>query len=237
MNFKQMNYHKQKNLLFVFLLISTLASAQVGDLRNRLAIGINGGINMSKVSFNPTIKQNSLNGINGGITIRYTCEKYFSTLCSLQLETNYSQRGWNENIDDGSNNTYQRTINYLEIPFMAHLGWGKEQKGLQFFLNAGPQANIYLSDKEEKGGGEWDISNRPNDVTEQYGKAVDNKFDYGIVMGIGFELTTKLGHFTLEGRYYYGLGDVFGATKKDYFSRSGNSSTIVKFSYLIDLTK
>ncbi len=232
------NHHKLRDSLLAasLLLIPAITSAQVGDARSRLAVGINGGINMSKVSFNPTIKQSNLNGLNGGLTIRYTCEKYFSTLCSIQLEANYSQRGWKEKIED-NDNTYQRTINYLEIPFMAHLSWGKEYRGMQFFLNAGPQANMYISDKEEKGGGTWDASTRPNHVTAQYGKAVDNKFDYGIAAGAGFEFATKLGHFTLEARYYYGLGDVFGATKKDYFSRSGNSSTIVKFSYLIDLTK
>ncbi len=41
----------------------------------------------------------------------------------------------------------------------------------------------------------------------------------------------------LEGRYYYGLGDIFKNTKKDYFGRSGNSSITVKLSYLFDIIK
>lgn len=234
---KKYSFELRFTLVLVMFMTLLSAHAQVGESRQRLAIGVNGGMNMSKISFTPTIKQNSLKGLCGGLTLRYTCEKYFSTLCSLQLEMNYAQRGWNENIDDGSGNTYQRTINYLEIPFLARLAWGKEKRGIQFFFDAGPQANIYISDKEEKGGGEWNTTNRPNNVTAQYGKAVDKKFDYGIAAGVGLELNTKLGHFTLEGRYYYGLGDVFGATKKDYFSRSANSSTIVKLGYLFDLTK
>ncbi|MFA6813741.1 MAG: PorT family protein, partial [Bacteroidaceae bacterium] len=39
------------------------AFAQVGEQRHDFAIGFNAGINMNTVSFSPTIKQNSLNGM------------------------------------------------------------------------------------------------------------------------------------------------------------------------------
>ena len=61
--------------------------------------------------------------------------------------------------------------------------------------------------------------------------------DYGICGGGGIDWSTKVGHFVLEGRYYYGLGDIFKNTKKDYFGRSGNSSITVKLSYLFDIIK
>lgn len=211
--------------------------AQVGEARNDLAIGFNGGINMSSVTFTPTIKTSNLMGICGGLTIRYTCEKYFTAICALQMEINYAQRGWKEEIDDGSNNTYQRVTNYIEVPFMFNMGWGKEQRGVKFFINAGPQMNFFLNEKETYGGDTWNPSNRPNNVIEQYGKATENSFDYGICGGGGLDLSTKIGHFILEGRYYYGLADIFGNTKKDYFSRSGNSSITVKVSYLFDIIK
>lgn len=211
--------------------------AQVGEARNDLAIGFNGGINMSSVTFTPTIKTSNLMGMCGGLTIRYTCEKYFTAICALQMEINYAQRGWKEEIDDGSNNTYQRVTNYIEVPFMFNMGWGKEQRGVKFFINAGPQMNFFLNEKETYGGDTWNPSNRPNNVIEQYGKATENSFDYGICGGGGLDLSTKIGHFILEGRYYYGLADIFGNTKKDYFSRSGNSSITVKVSYLFDIIK
>ena len=49
------------------------------------------------------------------------------------------------------------------------------------------------------------------------------------------ELNTKLGHFLLEGRYYYGLSDVFGNAKKDVFSRSNHGAIVAKLSYLFDV--
>lgn len=212
--------------------------AQVGEARNDLAIGINGGINMSSVSFTPTIKQSNIMGMCGGITVRYTCEKYFKSICALQVEFNFAQRGWKEQIEDGSNNTYQRTTNYLEVPLLMSMGWGREQKGVKFFINAGPQFGFFLSDTEEYGGeSPWDTSQRPNNVTEQYGKDIENSLDYGIAGGGGIELSTSIGHFLLEGRYYYGLADIFDNTKKDYFGRSGNSSITIKLTYLFDIIK
>ena len=67
---------------------------------------------------------------------------------------------------------------------------------------------------------------------------IENKFDYGIAGGIGLEYShPKIGHFLLEGRYYYGLGDIFGNSKRDYFGRSNNGSIIVKLTYLFDIVK
>ena len=221
----------------VSLLYVMPVSAQVGEARSDLAIGINGGMNWSSVTFTPTIKTAYLTGMCGGLSIRYTCEKYFTAICAVQMENNYVQRGGEEVIEDGSNNTYQRVTNYLEVPFMFNMGWGREQRGVRFFINAGPQMNFFLGEEETYGGDPWDPSHRPNNVTGQYGKATENKFDYGICGGGGLDWSTGIGHFVLEGRYYYGLADIFGNTKRDYFGRSGNSSITVKLSYLFDIIK
>ena len=225
-------------MMLLACLFSMPMKAQLGEERRNLAIGVNGGINMSQVSFEPSIKQKSLNGKSFGLTARYMSEKYFKMMCGIQAEINYSQRGWNENIEDGSDNTYSRTMNYLEIPLLAHLAFGKDaiDRGVQFFINAGPQIGFLLSETEEMGGN-WDTSARPNGVVQQYGKMVENKFDYGILAGLGLELSTKVGHFILEGRYYYGLSDFWNSTKKDEFARSGHSYLGVKLTYLLDIIK
>ena len=224
---------------FCILLITSLL-AQVGELRSNLAIGVNGGYNLSKVDFSPTIKQNLQPGLTGGFTLRYTTEKYFALICAAQLEVNFAQRGWNEMIEDGSNNSYSRTTNYIEVPFFAHLGWGKEERGVQFFVNAGPQLGLYLSDSEHYGFTKeypWDVTQRPNGMTEQYGKQVENTLEYGIAGGAGMELKTRIGNFIIEGRYFFGLSDMFGNSKADPFGRSANTTITGKISYLIDITK
>ncbi len=231
---------KRLILPLLCILLGTASFAQVGELRSNLAVGFNGGYNLSKVDFSPTIKQNLHPGLTGGLTLRYTTEKYFSLICAAQLEVNFAQRGWDEMIDDGSNNTYSRTTNYVEIPFLAHIGWGKEDRGLQFFINAGPQLGFYLSDSEHYGFTEeypWDISKRPNNIIEQYGREIENTLEYGIAGGAGLELKTGIGNFIIEGRYFFGLSDMFGNSKADPFGRSANTTITAKISYLIDITK
>ena len=211
---------------------------QLFDQRRNLSIGVNGGVNMSSVDFNPKIQQNGLLGTTFGFTARYMSEKYFKMMCGIQAEVNLSQRGWDEKIDDGTPDSYSRTLNYVEIPLFAHLAFGKDSntKGLKFFVNLGPSVSFFLSDKAKQSA-TWDTSERPNNSTEQYGKAIENKFDYGILMGTGFELSTKIGHFILEGRYYFGLSDIYSSTNKDYFSRSGNSYYGARLAYLVDIFK
>ena len=222
------------------MLLATRAFSQVGELRDNLAVGFNGGYNLSSVDFSPTIKQGLQPGYTGGFTLRYTTEKYFALICAAQLEVNFAQRGWNEMIDDGSNNTYCRTTNYVEIPFFAHLGWGQEERGVQFFFNAGPQIGLYLSGDETYGYTKehpWSPTNRPNGITAQYGKQIENTLEYGIAGGAGMELKTSIGNFTLEGRYFFGLSDMYGNSKADPFGRSANTTITIKLSYLVDLFK
>ena len=45
--------------------------AQIGDYRNGLAIGFNGGYVLSNIGFNPNGSQTFHNGMSGGLTIRY----------------------------------------------------------------------------------------------------------------------------------------------------------------------
>lgn len=226
--------------IFAFITVCLGASAQVGELRNNVAIGVNGGYNLSSVDFSPTIKQGLQPGYTGGFTLRYTTEKYFSLICAAQLEVNFAQRGWNEFIDDGSNNAYSRTTNYIEIPFFAHIGWGKEDRGMQFFVNAGPQIGLFLNDNEYYGFTEeypWNPNKRPNNIIQQYGKEIENKFEYGITGGLGMELKTGVGNFIIEGRYFFGLSDMYGNSKADPFGRSANTTITGKITYLIDILK
>lgn len=227
-----MKKHKRLGLLALTLFFALPVAAQLGEERHNFAVGINGGLNMSSVSFNPRIKQSTQNTMSAGLTLRYMSEKYFKMMCGVQMEINYSQRGWKEKIEDESGNSYNRTMNYLEIPFMAHLAFGKDSqnRGMKVFFNAGPQVGLFLGDNEKIN---WNnASTRP-----EHGKAIENKFDYGITAGAGLELSTGIGHFSLEGRYYMGLSDFYKNSKKDYFERSAHSFIGIRLGYLIDITK
>lgn len=230
-----------KTKLLTFLLLSFLFNlgvhAQVGEQRYNFSLGVNGGINLNKVSFSPTVNQSNLMGINTGLTARYISEKYFSMICGAQIEVNFSQRGWDEYYENYPDVHYTRTMNYVEIPFLAHLAFGKD-RGMQFFLNLGPQIGFLLNESTTQTGDMEDMLNsNPYFETEQHDKPADNKFDYGIAGGAGVELCTGIGNFIIEGRYYFGLSDIYNSTKKDYFARSANGSIIIKATYLFDISK
>lgn len=224
-------------LFLVFCSVTLPFYAQVGEQRYNFAIGINGGVNLTKVSFMPTVNQNNLMGMNAGITARYISEKFFKMICGVQLEVNFFQKGWDEYYENYPDVHYTRKMNYVEIPFLAHLAFGKD-KGMQFFINLGPQIGFLINDSSEQSGDmEGMIDSNPYVEVEQHEKAIDNKFDYGIAGGGGLELRTKIGNFLVEGRYYFGLSDFYNSTKKDYFSRSAHGTITAKITYLFDISK
>lgn len=210
--------------------------AQVGEYRNALAVGVNGGYVLNKVSFNPTIKQTFHGGMTTGIALRYTCEKYFNMLCAVQAEVNYAQMGWTENIET-SDDTYSRTVNYMQVPLLARLGFGRETRGAMGYVVLGPQLGFYLSDKDKRGG-EWSdatLSKRPNLVIQQYDLPIQRTFEYGITGGAGLEVNTRAGHFMLEGRYFFALSDMFKNGKAEPFGRSANGAIVAKVTYMFDV--
>ena len=241
------------------------ARAQIGEYRNEFAVGINGGVIMSTMGFVPEIPQKQLMGKTLGITLRYTGEKYFKSICALVAEVNYAEVGWEENIltpkDEPVINTstglaeeYKRIVNYVQVPLFARLGWGRERRGFQAFFQVGPQLGFYLSEKTEanfdldhpmiyervshvsgpsvkQDGKEYTYSN-------MYHMDVENKLDYGIAAGLGLEFSNRrLGHFLIEGRYYFGLGNIYGNSKRDYFAKSNYYNIVIKAAYLFDLVK
>ena len=243
--------------IFIFLIFYFLfseAHAQIGDYRTDFAVGGSVGYMLSNVGFMPEVPQGMLGGLTGGLTFRYTSEKYFKSICALVAEVNLAQTGWKEDIKDVNRQPvyykddadklnplfYERKMTYLQIPLMARMGWGRERKGMQFFFQAGPQIGFFLNEKTEANYdlSQRNLSDRTSKVVNQETMPVENKFDYGITGGIGLEYSHPvIGHFMVEARYYYGLGNIYGNTKRDYFGRSNFSNIVIKASYLFDIAK
>lgn len=238
-------------LLCLLFFCPLLTKAQIGEHRNDLSVGVNGGYVLSNVGFVPKVNQTLQGGFSGGLSFRYVCEKYFKSICSVYAELNYVQTGWKENILDRDDQPvineqtqlaeeYSRTLNYLQLPIFARLGWGREQKGMQFFFQAGPQFGYYLGDSEKKNF-ELDQRNsmmRVNDEVHQDTMTVENKIDFGIAAGLGLEYShPKIGHLLLEARYYFGLGNIYKDSKRDYFAKSNLTNIVVKVTYLFDITR
>ena len=71
-----------------------------------------------------------------------------------------------------------------------------------------------------------------------YHMPVENTLDYCISGGLVLEFSIPhFGHFMIEGRYYFGLGNIYGNSKRDYFAKSNFGNIVIKATYLFDLVR
>ena len=214
-------------LLFACCALSGMAQRDV-DFDTELSVGIKGGVSIPSVSFSPSIAQQTWVGYTTGLAVRYTEEKLFGLIAEL----NFTRRGWNEKFE-GEPYSYRRSLDYIEIPFLAHIYFGN--KTIHGFVNLGPQVGYLLSDSYQSN---FDIHDLPvfadeSRITEVYTMSAAHRFDYGITGGLGFELRFKRHIIVFEGRYYFGLGDLFGNHKADVFSgSSANRGFLASIAYL-----
>lgn len=227
-----------KRLFSLFTLIACLLpihlNAQKTVFKKQIYIGGGGGMTFSNIDFVPTIVQDTYMGVSGGIAFKYVTEKHLGLLA----EINFTQRGWKEKFEDERKQDYafSRRLNYAELPIMTHVYFGKK---VRFVFNAGPQVSFLIGHSDAMNDAlKSDIDAQLIDTQsqEQY-KNPANRFDYGLIGGIGIAFQTGKGEINLEGRYYFGLGDVFDSriSTKSYFSRSANHYIGAKITYFIRL--
>ncbi len=225
--------NKRGNLIVLTLFLMALSvipsmKAQTHYSSN-VAIGVKGGMDVSQVFFNPSVRQSLKLGMTGGVMVRYVEENHFGLIAEL----NFVQRGWKENFE-GAPYKYQRTLNYLELPVMAHIFFGRRGR---FFFNAGPQVGLFLGDKVDADFNPKDMATLPdfpirNRTNTQMLLDVSQKFDYGISAGLGGEFNlNKRNSLNIEARFYYGLGNIFPSKRADTFSASNQMTVSATIGY------
>lgn len=214
-------------------LVALLATAQT-HYEGNIAVGGKAGMTMSRVNFNPTVQQTMNSGMTAGVMFRYIEEKNFGLIAEL----NVTQRGWKEKFEESDYN-YRHSFTYLELPIMTHIYFGNQR--VKGFFNLGPEINVMLGDGiksnfsyQDAAGMDYFIGD-PRRI-EQMSMKVKNKLDYGICAGAGMELNLNPKHsLLLEGRFYYGLTDVFPNHKTDIFSSSNSMTISVTLGYFYRL--
>lgn len=214
----------------VSLLLATSISlfAQDSAFQPEWAFGVNAGATFSRINFSPKVTQESLQQLQGGVTVRYLSEKNFG----LQAELNLSQRGWQEQKDSIPDHKFTKSLLYFELPVMTHIYFNLGSR-VRLVFNLGPQIGYQLSENIKENNVVLDpgFNEEAFGYPVQYTTATQNKFDWGIAAGGGFELRTGIGSFVLEGRYYYGLSDIYKNRKSDYYAVSSNQILNVKLTY------
>ncbi|MGM0408058.1 MAG: porin family protein [Bacteroidota bacterium] len=216
-----------KKYIFILTLLFTFCSTygQDDEFEPITQFGIKQGVNYSSVLFSPRINQGLKLGYNGGLVFKYKNEKLFA----LQVEFNYAQKGWSEDLDT-INNSYERNLNYVELPFMTHVYWGK--RALKYYVNLGSSVGYLVGDLIQSEINE-ELYTRP-----YYENEIDNRFDFNAFGGLGITLDTKIGEFQAGFRYAMTLTDIFKYTSESFFEDSQNQ--IISFSityYFLDSRK
>jgi hypothetical protein len=200
-----------------------LASAQTILLeRPEIYIGTSHGATMSQLMFNPSVRQDMLFGYNGGISFRYITEKKLG----LQIELNYSQRGWKER-----DNLYARRLDYVELPFLAHISSKGER--VSAFFTIGPKASFLLNEKVLFD----NTAGTDNADNMRFNNQVANYFDYGVTGGAGIQFTAGKQLFSLEARANYSLIGIFPNDKRYLYSFSNNTNLALSLAWMMRVSK
>lgn len=233
---------KKSILLLVSILFTLAVSSQDNKFKSEWNVGVGFGPTFSSVDFEmprstERLRTKSTQQFFGGIAVRYLSEKNLGMI----VELNYSQQGWEQDFRVKDNPSYagfthKHKLNYLELPILTHIYFGRK---VRFVFNLGPKIGFLLSDSEEMSqelkdklsSGEFPAGL----VTDQYYRMAERKIDYGLMAGMGLEFRTGIGSFMLEGRYTFGLGDIYSNSKADYFSRSANRVISAKLTYYVKL--
>lgn len=236
--YKEIIMQRQITRILMILLLCVASHTDINAQREyspNFAVGVKGGMTLSRMSFSPEVHQKFNSGMTAGICARYTEEKYFG----LIAEINFASRGWAEDFarDDAPQFSYSRTLNYVSIPLLTHIYFGSAK--VKGFVNLGPEVSFMLSNSVKAN---FDYNNYKNipdfpqgyRTNEQLTMDPDRKFDYGIAGGAGVEFVVKRRHsIMLEGRYYFGLGNIYKDSKRDFFAASRNQSIEVTLKYMI----
>ena len=178
----------------------------------RFMIGATGGANLSSMTFQPKVQQGKKLGYDAGVILRYDVTSY----AGIWLEVDYSERGWKELPEDYPEYEYERTLKYLHLPVLTHFMVGSGP--LKITVDAGAHFGYLLGESSRS----TFPAERPGRVVvRQHTMPVEHKVAWGLGGGVGLEYHVGR-HIVagLRGSYVYGLGDIYGNSRKDYFGMS-----------------
>ena len=218
-----------KALAILSLLFSVSTAALAQD--KRWSVGVKGGSSLSFVTgteeaiLNENPRIGLLPRYTGGLAVQYLTEDNFG----LQVELNYAQKGWEQTYSspDGRipNKFYRANLEYAEVPVLAHGYFGK--KNTRIFLNAGMYFAYLLSADAQQ------ANVTDEEITYLYEERYQNKLDFGVRGGGGFEVVTKIGMFQAEGSYNWGVNSILNKGIDQIPNILQNNSIAITLGYYV----
>lgn len=200
----------------LFLLFVGSLQAQRSSFRQSLWVGAKAGGQATRFLFVPSVRQHTHLSNQAAVALRYDVEHQ----ASLQLEFNYTRMGWKSRFDEEAMH-YQRNLDYIEMPLLAHLYTGLGR--FRLFLNAGPIVGYNMGDEVVQ-------SNNLGELP--YAMPIANKFYWAVGGGPGVAMSFgKRYLIELEGRFVYGYGNIWPSSRADVYSQSSSMRFAFSFNY------
>ncbi|MGM0739596.1 MAG: porin family protein [Bacteroidota bacterium] len=183
----------------LFLLTGFQGASQAQGLIN---FGLKGGVNIANISFDDFDENESRTGITVGAMLDIGIPMF-----PVGVETGlyYSQKGTTSSFSESDGDltiTSDGTIklDYLKIPVLAKVNVGPPGPFKPHFV-AGPYAGFILNAESE-------TTFMGESFTEDISDDVES-MDLGLMVGVGADLNMMVGKINVQGRYSFGLTDVF----------------------------
>lgn len=212
-----------------FLFLSSLLLALPSQAQHFL--GVHGGVQFPTVRFDDYIKQTNFpepffNTVQGGVTYAFIQKKF----TGFQVELNYSEKGWRQQLTPDPARFYENRLNYLELPITTFLHLDTEH--LQFFVNAGPYVAYMISHKEK-----FQQQSDTALVNFTYQETGGNKMDFGLHVSGGIGYKFSFGTLRAEASFENGFANILKTSpvKREAPSVSVNQAVAVSVYWLFPL--
>ena len=169
-----------------------------GTVYPQFNIGLKAGATFSNILYDEkpfqvsNIQTQIKPGIMGGLTFQFINPKN----AGLQFELLYMEKGFNTKYDSANNTRYERSIEYISLPFLTHLSFGK--KSFQISLILGSYVSYAISSSELLIDGTQEIKR-----TYTWDNEIDNRFEFGLQAGIGIRNSFSFGIIEVQGNFSF----------------------------------
>ncbi|MDR0365003.1 MAG: PorT family protein [Bacteroidales bacterium] len=204
-----------RRYFLLFMIIISLSLSALGQTeKNKLYIGVAPGITINKLysstGYRKDTNYKNESGFSFAIPLRYEFFHWLAVQADPGLISKNYKIVHNAYLDGNTYNIYNNAFinKYLQLPVMAHLSIGGQK--LRIFLNAGGFIGYQVGARLE--GVNIIIAYYRYDEKYEFDSRKDNRFEYGILGGLGVKYNTKSWTLFAEGRFHYGLSDL----QKDY---------------------
>lgn len=220
--------------------LDTVAVNKKGSINDYCLLGVQYGVGLSQVLWNPSQKQEMVFvPYNFGVTFtKYGKMFGYMPYFGFQAGVFFAREGYRFKYNKESDYTYKvegaesAMLNLIEVPVMAHMHidfWK-----MKVLVNVGCYGGYRLGIQRFAG----NTGNVPPEKEHSFIET-DRRWDYGIKAGLGFGLVFDPIEIHIEGMYKHSLSSLYEPDyySKDYYRFAYPSNIIISVGLHVQITK